>query len=133
MGYRTSGRWVITGPADKVTSAWAAARLEVAPHIPIDSVVEDAATFNDFRFYTVGDRGYIRFMFDNWKWYSSYPAIAFYERVWDYFSEVEGLSGKRTHIGEDNAIDENGFGDDPIELGVFVEFYDDEPQPPTTE
>ena len=98
MGYRSSGRWVITGPADTVTAAWAAARMEVEPYKSNSNVLDDAS-FNDFKFYTVDNQGYIRFEFDDWKWYTSYPSVQFYERVWEYLSTVEGLSGRRVHIG----------------------------------
>ena len=135
MGYRSSGKWVIKGPAETVRAAWAAARLEVQPYEPTDSVLEDHPSFNDFKVYFItlesGETGYIRFEFDDWKWYTSYPSIQFYERVWGYLSEVEGLSGKRVHVGEDHAIEENYFGDECIDIYAHVVFADDEYQPPT--
>ena len=137
MGYRTCGKWVIKGPADTVRAAWAAARLEVEPFKPAERVATDPATFSDFKVYFTTLRGcevgYIRFEFYDWKWYRAYPDIAFYERVWDYLSEVEGLTGKRVHIGEDNAIEVLEFGNDFIELYVNCGFTDDEPQPPDKE
>jgi len=137
MGYRTCGKWVIKGPADVVRTAWAAARLEVEPFKPDERVAADPAVFNNFKVYYItleaGEVGYIRFEFDDWKWYSSYPDVQFYERVWSYLSEVEGLTGKRVHIGEDNAIDEAAFGDDCIELYANCIFTDDEYQPPDKE
>jgi hypothetical protein len=128
MGYRSSGRWIITGPADKVTAAWVLARLEVPPHQPDQG--DGHATFDDFDFYVIGDRGYIRFEFDGWKWYPSYSEVRFYEQVWGYLSEIDGLSGCRVHLGEDNEVEEHRFGDDLVHLGVT--FYDDEPTKPTT-
>lgn len=137
MGYRTCGKWIIKGPADVVRAAWAAARLEVEPFKPAEGVATEPATFNDFTVYYItlktGEVGYIRFEFDDWKWYPNYPDIQFYERVWDYLSEVEGLAGKRVHIGEDNAIDEAAFGYDYIELYVNCVFADGEYQPPDKE
>ena len=137
MGYRTCGKWVIKGPADVVRTAWAAARLEVEPFKPDERVATDPAVFDDFTVYFIklgaGEVGYIRFEFDDWKWCSGYPDVQFYERVWSYLSEVEGLTGKRVHIGEDNAIDEASFGDDYIELYANCIFTDDEYQPPDKE
>lgn len=137
MGYRSSGKWVIKGPADTVRAAWAAARLEVEPFKPAEGVAADLATFNDFQVYYIklgsSETGYIRFEFYDWKWYLSYPDVQFYERVWGYLYEVEGLSGKRVHIREDNAIDEESFGDDCIELYANCVFEDDECPPPDKE
>ena len=137
MANQTCGKWVIKGPADRVRAAWIAARMEVEPFKPAEGVAADLATFSDFKVYFIkletGEMGYIRFEFDDGMWDSSYPDIQFYERVWSYLSEVEGLSGKRVHIGEDNAIDEAAFGDDYIELYANCVFADDEYQPPDEE
>lgn len=128
MGYRSNGRWIIKGPADTVIAAWAATRLEVKLPDPPDDV-----SFDMFNVYTIDDTGYIRFEFDDWKWYPSYSDIQFFEHVWAYLSDVDGLSGRRVHIGEDNAVEENCFGFTDVYLGVEVNFYDEEPSPPLKE
>lgn len=130
MGYCTDGRWVIKGPKETVAAAWAAARLEVAPFNPEENIAHHDASLEDFAVYTVGETGYIRFGFSQCKWYSSYPDVKFYERVWSYLEDFGGLSGKRVHIGEDGAVEDCAFGDDYVAVDTHVDFYDEEPQPP---
>lgn len=123
MGYRTNGRWIITAPAEKLLAACAAMRLEIAA--PPDGVtgLDEFVTFKN------KGTGYMRFTFEGWKWYTSYPDVQWYESVWSWCesnSEAFGMSGKRLHIGEDNQTTEETFGDEHIELYVSVSFQDDE-------
>lgn len=133
MGYRSDGRWIIKGPVDAVNAAWAELRLNPPVfNASPDYSPSDAPTLADFQRYDVGDTGYIRFSYDSWKWYISYPDVQWYNAVWDRLAENEQLSGRRIRIGEDaDDIEEDCFGDDYVELRVSVSFCDDEPQPPT--
>lgn len=130
MGYRTNGRWIIKGPSDKVHAAWAAIRMNPPPVQTNDS---PAQLLSCFEVYTIGDSGYIRFSFDDWKWYRSYPDVQFFECVWaDLMDSEEELSGCRIHVGEDNEIETYRFGNDEVMLWSQVSIDDDEPGPPTT-
>lgn len=71
----------------------------------------------------------MRFTFDDYKWYESYPSIQWYETVWSWLksnSKLFELSGKRIHIGEDNETNEDSFGNTYIALYVSVGFQDEE-------
>jgi hypothetical protein len=122
MGYRSNGKWIIKGPAEEVNAAWADLRLN--PPKTSGNVSDLLAAFKHF---TVGDTGYIRFEFEDWKWYQSYSEIQWYEAVWIRLSECDGLSGKRIHIGEDDDIDENSFGEDEVEIYTSCTISDFEP------
>lgn len=132
MGYRSSGKWIIKGPADAMTAAWAELRLNPPAYNSPPNISLPPPSFNDFDFYVVGDTGYIRFEFKNWKWYPDYSDIRWYESVWTRLSENERLSGHRIRVGEDNAIEEDWFGNDIVYINANVIIEDDEPQPPTT-
>lgn len=134
MGYRTSGRWVIKGPADQIKAMWVSIRLN-PPNKPVNA----ADMLAEYDVYEVGGMGFIRLTFDDNKWYESFPDVQFHEAVWqmmvDYHYEAEDrearrICGKRVHIGEDNQTDEQSFGDYDIQLGTQCDFYDDEPSPP---
>ena len=129
MGYRSRGKWIIKGPADAMTAAWAELRLNPPTFKLPPSVNFTQPSFNDFDFYVVGDTGYIRFEFEGWKWYSNYPDVLWFESVWGRLSENGRLSGRRVHVGEDNAIEEDGFGNEVVHLNTYVVIEDDEPQP----
>lgn len=127
MGYRSDGRWAIKGPVDTVTAAWAELRLNPPEYRADPDILGGASTLADFDCYTIGDTGYIRFEFNSGRWYTGCPAVQWYEQVWARLAETEGLSGKRVHIGEDNAVDETEFGDDTVNLYAVCHFEDDEP------
>jgi hypothetical protein len=131
MGYRSDGRWVIKGPADAMTAAWAELRLNPPAFKSTPNISGTQPSLNDFDFYVVGDTGYIRFEFNGWKWYSGYPDVQWYEAVWGRLASNEALSGKRVHIGEDNAVEESVFGEGySIELFAVCHFEDYEPPQP---
>jgi hypothetical protein len=129
MGYRSDGIWIIKGPAALVATALAMAKLEI-PELP-----NTDAGWKDFKAYTDGKYGFIRFSYNSWKWYDSYPDIQWYESIWNWFSnkadteEFTFLMGKRIRIGEENEdVETRRFGDDfNIELCVNRVFIDDEP------
>ena len=134
MGYRSNGRWVITGKEGAIKAARAAVLLHPPTYKEHPKIEEDAPKLSDFKVYFLNGYGYIRFQFEDWKWYGSYPAVQFYEEVWNALKQLymEGLeiSGKRVHIGEDNAVEEESFGDDNVDLHVSVRFEDSEPEAP---
>lgn len=126
MGYRTNGEWIVSGPAEDITAAWIKCRLLVTQPAGED-------LWSTFRLFKVEDIGYIRLSFEQWKWYESYPDVAFYEAVWNNLEayaedDEDSISGKRVHIGEDSAIDEREFGSDVPSLYAFAQFDDDEPK-----
>jgi len=133
MGYRTNGTWVIKGPVEQIIAAWTTVRLTITlPNDPDNSDI----SWDEFKLYRIDNTGYIRFSFEGWKWYSGYKSIGFYESVWSCLSELceksdayKGIAGKRIHIGEDNATEEDQFGDDgDVEIFVCVKIDDDEPK-----
>ena len=145
MGYRSNGVWVIKGPVKQIVLAWVHARMTIS--MSPEAAAEGDVSWDDFKRYRVGDTGYIRFEFIDWKWYDNYPSVQFYESVWTALSEhndateVEGsdqeISGKRIHIGEDGALDENEFGPDtPVLWTTNPQIQDEEAvegEPLTTE
>lgn len=131
MGYVSDGRWIITGHKDDITAAWAELRLNPPEYHPDPNIISTPPTLDDLSCYTVGDKGYIRFSFSGWKWYSSYPHVQWYESIWNRLADNDLLSGKRIHIGEDNEVNRSDFGDKYIELYAVCSFDDKELQPPT--
>lgn len=121
MGYRTNGKWIITGPVDKVITALVTMRLEIPER-------KDAG-FGSFESFKRDGVGYIRLEFEGWKWYASCDDIKWFESVWDWLDahhEDFELSGKRVHVGEDNAVYEYAFGTRCIDLYVSTRLSDDE-------
>jgi hypothetical protein len=133
MGYQSDGRWIVKGPVEAVNAAWAELRLSPPEFRANQGVITDQPTLDEFVRYDVGDVGYIRFSYDGWMWYESYPDVQWYKAVWDRLSEHEQLSGRRVRIGENNDdIEDDWFGDEYIELSVSVTFLDEEPPTPST-
>jgi hypothetical protein len=130
MGYRSDGRWIIKGPADAVAAAYAELQRNPPEYTPSPMFLDDAPSIDEFKHYEDNSIGYIRFTFDDWKWYGQFPSVQWYEAVWTRLSENKALSGKRIHIGEDSAVTEDEFGDLYIELYAFAQFNDDEPEAP---
>ena len=126
MGYRTRGTWIITAPAKKLVAAIAAQRMELPPPPEAD------VSWDEFMLFKVSAQGYMRFAFEDWKWYPSYPSVQWYESVWDWCEEHTEdfeLSGRRVHIGEDNREETRSFGDKgyDIELNCTCDITDGEP------
>jgi len=122
MGYRTNGKWIITGPVDKVITALVSMRLEIPEH--------KEAGFDSFESFQSDGVGYVRFEFEDWKWYPSYGDVQWFESVWNWLDahhEDFELSGKRVHIGEDSEVEAHEFGTDSIDLYVSTSFNDEEP------
>lgn len=120
MGYRSDGLWLITGPIDKITTALVSLRM----NCPTPNVADPI----EFETYRVGDVGYIKLQYAGWKWYDSYPDVQWAESAWEFFSECDGLSGKRIRVGEDDDdIDIAEFGEDPPYIYVRREIDCDEP------
>lgn len=126
MGYRTFGKWVILAPAEKLVAAVAAMRMELPPPPAGD------CGWEDFELFKVKDIGYMRFEFEEWKWYTSFPSVDWYECVWSWCEEHTEdfeLDGRRVHVGEDNVEETQTFGDGgyDIELYVHCSISDGEP------
>jgi hypothetical protein len=126
MGYRSDGKWVIKGPVDAITAAWAVVKLEAPPWPGVDY----GGGLKDFDVFKVGHIGYIRFQYEDWKWYSSYPDVQWYEKIWEMLREMPDISGKRIRIGEEEGDVEimrfDGSADE-VELWTRTEFNDIEP------
>lgn len=129
MGYRSQGLWVIKGPVQNIQAAWAAIKLT---H-PNPSTDEDLTRC--FSVYQVGDTGYIRLAYEDWKWYDSYPSIRWFDAVWAELESPEwGLAGTRLRIGEDqNDTEAASFchtpDSDVPEICILHILDDQEPQP----
>ncbi|NQW80055.1 MAG: hypothetical protein HQ445_02645 [Polaromonas sp.] len=130
MGYRTHGRWVIKGPPTEIIAAWAKCRLTLTP-TPSE---KGDNLWDEFDLFKTNGVGYIRFEFEDYKWYASFTDVQFFESVWDAIEEFAdekpdaGISGKRVHIGEDNAAEDRSIGDGyDIELYAVCNFDDHEP------
>jgi hypothetical protein len=124
MGYRSNGLWVIKGPVKDVITAWMSCRITIKEP---KSEFEDTS-FEDFELYRVSDEAYIRFSYEDWKWYEDYPSVQFYNQVWGHLKTFEEhISGRRIRVGEsDDDVDDESFGADIVEIGVSRSIYNDE-------
>ena len=125
MGYRSNGLWVIRGPVNNIIAAWTACRLVLSPPAPDE--------WDNFTVFRNGDTGTVRFEYNDWKWYESFPEIQFFESVWNHFALFEEdqddkvISGRRIRIGEDDDDTENiCFGNDSIDIYINRAISDDE-------
>jgi hypothetical protein len=79
---------------------------------------------------------FFRLEYYDWKWYSGYPEVVEFKRIWRESKEDgdESLSGFHWRFGEDDSdIDQDSFGDD-AHFEVIVERHAnfEIPDPPET-
>ena len=128
MGYRSNGGMVIFGPKDKMIAHLAALRMT--------QTNLDAWTCPEVRIYEVGERMFFRLEYYDWKWYTEYPEIAEFNRIWQESEESEHgeLGGFRWRFGyNDNDIDQDSFGENAyFEVVVERRAVFEIPDPPET-
>ena len=128
MGYRSNGGMVIFGPKDKMIAHLAALRMT--------QTNLDAWTCPELRIYEAGERMFFRLEYYDWKWYSEYPEIAEFNRIWQESEESEHgeLGGFRWRFGEDDSdIDQDSFGENAyFEVVVERRAVFEIPDPPET-
>ena len=128
MGYMSNGGMVIFGPKDKMIAHLAALRMT--------QTNLEAWTRPEVRIYEVGERMFYRFEYYDWKWYSEFPEIAEFNRIWQESEESEHgeLGGFRWRFGEDDSdIDQDSFGENAyFEVVVERRAVFEIPDPPET-
>lgn len=114
MGYRSQGEIVIKGP-----------ELVMVPHLTMLRMTQTnpdpwkPRKESSVRIYRDGEDVVWHLQFDDWKWHTDYPDVAECERIWDESQDIEGLSGGRWRIGEeDNDIEANHFGEEWIDTYI---------------
>ena len=107
MGYRSNGCMVIYGSEEDMKAFLMIAKMgqtDPAPWGPIkDSHV---------RIYKNGKYVVWHLEYEGWKWYTDYPEVAEYERIYNLAQENEDLQGYKVRIGEDYSdIEVSAFND----------------------